>query len=119
MPSSAYFDSNVFIELLQQSDSDRFDACDDLVVKAQRDELIIVTSTLTLVEVNKLPDTKELPAEQSKKILSFFENPYIVLRTVDRNTAETAHHLTRTNGLAGNDAIHVATALIAKVDVLY
>jgi predicted nucleic acid-binding protein len=119
MPDRAYFDSCLFIELLQQSNAERFDACEDLRIKAQRNELVIVTSTLALVEVQKLPETGTLPEEQSKKILDFFANPYIVVRPVDRHTAETAHQLTRTNGLACNDAIHVATALIAKAQVLY
>ncbi len=60
-----------------------------------------------------------MPEEQSKKILKFFENPYIVVRPIDRHAAETAHELTRTNGLTCNDAIHAATALIAKVAVIY
>ena len=75
---------------------------------------------MTIAEVNKLPEAKTLlPEQQSKKILEFFENPYIVIRNLDRQTAEMAHEFTRAHGLKNMDAIHVATAVIAKVSVLY
>ena len=119
MAESAYFDACLFIELLQQSNKDRFEACEDLRVKAEKSQLIIVTSALIITEVNKLPDSKSLPEDQSKKILAFFENPYIAIRPVDRRTAEYAHELTRTHGLANMNALHVATAIVNKVPVLY
>jgi predicted nucleic acid-binding protein len=119
MPELAYFDSCIFVELLQQKNQERFDACEQLRKSAQDKILIIVTSALTITEVNKLPETTALREEQSKTILAFFENPYIALRSVDRQVAEKAHELTRTHSLANNDAIHVATAILYKVPVLY
>ena len=118
-PELVYFDACLFIELLQQSNQDRFDACEDIRQKAEKNTLIIVTSAVTIVEVNKLPELKSLPEEQSKKIIEFFENPYIAIRPVDRRTAEYAHELTRTHGLANLDAIHIATAIVNKVPVFY
>jgi PIN domain len=41
------------------------------------------------------------------------------MRQLDRPTAELAHEITRTYGLTNADAVHVATAVIAKVPVLY
>ena len=41
------------------------------------------------------------------------------MRQLDRETAEMAHHLTRTHGLTNADAVHVATASTSKADVLY
>lgn len=119
MADLAYFDACLFIELLQQGDKARFDACEALRKKAQAKALTIITSMITITEVNKLPGSKELPEEQSKKILDFFENPYIVVRPLDRRTAEYAHELTRTLGLKNMDAIHLATALLNRVPVLY
>ena len=119
MPDAVYFDSCLFIELLQQSDQERFDACEGLRAKAEVGEIIIVTSALTITEVNKLKDSPELPEVQSRIILAFFENPYIAIRPLDRGIAEYAHELTRTNKLSNNDAIHVATAIKNKVPVLY
>jgi len=121
-----YFDACVFIELLQQSDAVRFDACEALRVKALREELIIVTSSWSIVEVNKLPPnpkdpqkSRKLPKEKSKQILAFFENPYIAIRTLDRQTAEYAHEIVQDYGLSNGDATHVATAILNKVPVLY
>ncbi len=119
MADPAYFDSCIFIELLQQTIPKRFDACEAIREQAENGKVIIVTSALTITEVNKLPDLPSLPEEQSKKILEFFENPYIAIRPVDRRTAEYAHELTRTHGLTNIDAIHVATAILSRVSVLY
>jgi hypothetical protein len=73
------------------------------------------------VEVNQLKELAKttLREEQSKMILEFFQNPYIYIRSVTRQVAELAHEFTRTHGLRNADAVHVATAVIAKVDVLY
>src|ERR1700733_1369972 len=114
-PDPVYFDSCLFIELLQQDDQERLDACEALRVQAVETKLIIVTSAITITEVNKLPESTSLPEEQSKQILAFFENPYIAIRPVDRRTAELAHELTRTHGLTTLDAIHVATAISNRV----
>ena len=119
MADLVYFDACLFIELLQQSIPERFNACEAIRDRASKGEIIIVTSALTITEVNKLPDSKTIPEEQSRKILDFFENEYIAIRPVDRATAEDAHGLTRTHGLTNADAIHVATAIRNKVSVFY
>jgi predicted nucleic acid-binding protein len=119
MPDSAGWDSCLFIEALQKTDQDRYDACEAMLARARSGDLQIVTSALTITEVNKLPDLAAMPEEQSQIILKFFENPYIFVRNVDRLTAEMAHEFTRVHGLMPMDAIHVATAIIARVPVLY
>jgi predicted nucleic acid-binding protein len=119
MPAKVYWDSCLFIEILERKKPDRLDACDALHELAKKGDLIIVASTIALVEVNKFDQPSALPENQSKQILDFFENPYIHLRQLDRPTAELSHTLTRTHGLMPGDAIHVATALLAQVDVLY
>lgn len=119
MADSAYFDSCIFIELIQQTRKKRFDACEALRKKAERKELVIVTSTLSITEVNKLSDLPILPEEQSKRIIEFFKNFYIKIRVADRPIAEYAHELTRTHKLSNIDAIHVATAILGRVPVLY
>jgi len=55
----------------------------------------------------------------SKKMLAFFEQEYIALRSVERIIAEKAHDLTRKLAIKHADAIHVATACISNVRVLH
>ena len=52
-------------------------------------------------------------------ILLFFENQFISMKPLDRQIGELAHEFTRTHSLAGGDALHVATAIVNKVDVFY
>jgi predicted nucleic acid-binding protein len=121
--SSDYWDACLFLEALQKKNQDRLDSCLELIDKAKKNQLIIVTSVFTLTEVHKLQyleaTTGLSRAEQSKLILEFFENPFINMRPLDRQIGEMAHEFTRTHSLTGADAIHVATAIVAKVDVLY
>ena len=122
MPNSVYWDACLFIEVLQKTNTARLDACRDLIDKAEKKALVIVTSALTITEVNKFgaEDVSGVSREeQSKLILAFFGNAYIKVRSLDRQTAELAHHLTRQHGLKNMDAVHAATAVIGKVDVLY
>lgn len=119
MPDIAYIDACVFLEMLQRKDKTRVTACDEIRQKAEKGELELVTSCLTITEVNKLPELPCLPDEQSKQILEFFENPYIHARPVTREIAEIAHSLTRKHRLTNIDAIHIATALKSCVPVFY
>jgi len=68
--------------------------------------------------VCKIPDQGMLPLEQTQKILRFFEHEYIEVYQADRVICEEAHHIIRLNGLLPMDAIHMATALVAKVDLV-
>ena len=115
MTEYVYFDTCVFIELLEQANQSRLEACKELWAKAAKKELIIVTSAATIVEVNKLPGSTALPEDQSRQILTFFRNAIITVRSVDRKIAEAAHDLTRIHGLTNLDAIHVATAIDSRV----
>lgn len=114
-----YWDSCVFIDLLSQQKPERYAACNYMQQRAENDELLIVTSAASIAEVTKLSGTSHSIEKQSKMILDYFENPYIVIRQVDRATANEAHEISRKHGLPPLDAIHVATALRAKVPVIY
>jgi predicted nucleic acid-binding protein len=114
-----YWDSCVFIDFLQQT-SGRYEACKYIHDRAESGTLIIVTSTVTLAEVARLPDAGGLmPHEKSRQILDYFKNPYIAVRQLDRTIAERAHEICRSNNLIHLDAIHLATALNFRVSILY
>ena len=112
-----YWDSCAFIHLLQQTER-YFDALDDIKSRARKKECKIITSSVSLAEVCKIPETGMLPIEQTKKILAFFENEYVELWQADRQICEEAHHLIRHHELLPMDAIHIATALMAKPEVV-
>jgi predicted nucleic acid-binding protein len=114
-----YFDSCLFIELIQKKNQERFEACDFLRKSAMDGLLVIVTSTISITETNKRSDSEPLTDDESKSVLAFFQNPYIEMRAVDREVAEFSHELTRKHNLGNMDAIHVATALLNKASVLY
>lgn len=117
-PLRVYWDSCVFIDLIGRTEG-RFDVCEACRIEVEAKRMLIVTSTMTLCEVTKCPGSAALSDEAAESILSFFENPYILLYQLDRGIAETAHRLARRHGLLALDAIHVATALAANVEVLH
>jgi len=79
-PEKAGFDSCIFIELLQRQDATRLDACDALSYQAQSGSLVIVATTVAVVEVNRLSDDERLREDECRTILNYFRNPYITLR---------------------------------------
>jgi predicted nucleic acid-binding protein len=113
-----YWDSSVFIDLIERTSS-RIQILEAIVQSAERGEARIVTSALTLAEVSKLNNLGLLPEWKEKLIVKFFENEYIAVRNVDRVTSEHARPIIRNHALKPPDALHVATALLARVDVLH
>jgi predicted nucleic acid-binding protein len=111
-----YWDSCVFIHLLQETNY--VDALREVVHRAKNGECKIVTSAVSLAEVCKLPELGALPEDQTTKILQFFQNDYIDVYQADRFVCEEAHRIIRKHGLKPMDAIHMATASIAKVDLV-
>jgi len=113
-----YWDSVVFIDLIEETPG-RHETLKAISDSAERAEARIVTSALTLAEVSKLNNLRLLPEWAEKKILEFFENDYITVRDVSRPVCEMARPIIRGHGLKPPDAIHVATALMAKAQVLH
>ncbi len=75
----------------------------------------IITSALTLAEVLYLRGHQPIPAADAEKLKRFFEHEYIVVNDVDRALAEEARKFVWDQGIRPKDAIHVATAIDAKV----
>jgi predicted nucleic acid-binding protein len=124
MPSSVYWDACLFLEALQKKNDDKLNCCLAMIESAKKGDLVIVTSAFTFSEVIHLEHLEETEGisreEQTKMILEFFENPFISVRPLDRQIGEMACQFTCTHSpLTGSDAIHVATAIVAKVDALY
>ena len=67
----------------------RLENCKSILLAAERRELRIVTSALTLTEVIKIKG-KPILADAEDRIRAFFEHEWIVVRDVDRFIAEQA-----------------------------
>lgn len=114
-----YWDAGPFIAwLASETRDERADRCAPIIKAAQSNQLLIVTSSVSLIEVVKL-DKKDavvnLPPEAEAKIVAFFHQPYISIRDFDPRTAEIARDLTWKHGLSTRDAMQAATALRWKV----
>ena len=113
-----YWDSTVFLAWLLP-EAHRARACGEVLEAAERGELQIVTSAITLTEVIKLKGKERLKEDQERQIHRFFMNDYIVVQSLTRFIAEYARNLIwRHSGLHPKDSIHVATALLARVPIL-
>lgn len=119
MPNNTlvYWDSMVFIYRIQRHPAWVADL-ELFTEAAERGEIRIVTSAWTMAEVVKT-EAALLSLEQEQMIVAFFENDYVVVRNVDRFVAELARNIVRDHNVPPRDAIHVATAILADVGVMY
>lgn len=108
-----YWDSAAFIGWLAKED-DKQGQCGGVIKAAEAGKVVIVTSAWTIVEVLKLKGHTPLKADASQVIRAFFRHEWIVVRQVDRFTAEYAQDLHWNHGISTKDAVHVATALRAR-----
>ena len=121
-----YWDSCCFIGLIQQ-EAGRYLACKSLYAVAERGDLIIVTSSLTLAEVCKVRCERNankkdgLPEENDHVLYNFFNNDFFELVDVSPVIATSARSLFRRHPESGkpNDALHLATALFRSVDEMH
>lgn len=105
-----YWDADPFIAWLTP-EQEKADACEPVIHAAERGELVIVTSVLTLTEVIHLKNKAPLPRDVREKIEAFFRHEWIVVRQLDRFLAEDARELFWDGLVDSKDAVHVATAL--------
>jgi predicted nucleic acid-binding protein len=142
-----YLDSNVFISLIQGEkvmkkvvtrvpgvdkngkkvtrdkvemvEVDRTPIVQYILRAAQRGDYEIYTSTLTWAEVHRLKGEETARTlQEDETILQFLQNSYIVPIEASRLIGEEANRLCRKFGIYPMDAIHLASALSEKCDVL-
>jgi predicted nucleic acid-binding protein len=120
MPSkpAVYWDSCVFLDRLKRHTT-RITLLESITDAAAAGDFMIVTSSVALAEVIKLPDIGLTPPEQVARIEAFFQNPWLSIRIVDEVIAKMAAEIRRTYGVKTCDAIHVATALRYQIPALH
>ena len=87
------------------------DLCGQVIEEAKAGNVLLITSALTLTEVLMNRGKPPIPIEDAKKVQDFFQHEWIVVRELDRGTAEEARDVVWNHGVPPKDAIHVATAL--------
>lgn len=83
----------------------------------EKKEVKIVTSALTIAEVLYIKGHPKITREKSQKIIRFFESASIILVNVDRKIAEMAREYIWDFSVHHKDAIHLASAIHAKIEI--
>lgn len=114
-----YWDSATFVAWLAEEEvDDRVGQCEPVIRAAEAGEVVLVTSSLTLVEVIHLKGHPPFKADKEEAIRLFFMHEYIHVRQLDRRLAEEARSLIWEHGFSPKDSVHVATAVDARVEQL-
>lgn len=116
---TVYWDANVFHALFNE-EPNRIEVCTKIETAAKNGDIQIYTSAVTLTECVRLKNRPRLAPENREKIRRYFDHKFIRLVACDRQVGEFAQELLwRYEHLEYKDAIHVATALFAQVDILH
>lgn len=89
-----------------------------MIERAERGEVLIITSALTLAEVLWLRGGPRIPEEKARLVQRFFRRSYIRVYNVTRKLSEAAQGLVWQHDIKPKDATHVATAIHLKADAL-
>lgn len=112
-----YWDSNCFLDHFQ-AEAGKAEKCDGVIQRAERGDVLIVTSALTLAEVLWMRGGPRLSKDKAELVQKFFRRLYIRVYNVTRKISEAAQIHVWDNSINPKDAIHVATAIHLKVDAL-
>ena len=129
MPSSGkryYWDANVFITLISNLNTPNARADRQnvslFIQEAMDGQIEIVTSAITIIEVLDTKEnlTKPVPERIRQKVRDLFEEPYITVVIADAARAAEARELRwGYPWLRTPDALHVASAVYARVDGMH
>lgn len=112
-----YWDSDCFLGWLR-AETDKESACREVLRAADDGKIMIVTSALTIAEVLNLRGHPKLVADRRADVINFFRNPYIVVRNITRHISESAREYVWDYNVAPKDALHVASAIDAGLNLL-
>lgn len=117
-PRQVYIDSCVFISYLKNEPTAQ--QCEGLFDNAEKGNIELVTSSLTLTEVIKVQNNIVIPQNDQEKLKKFFLNKYISIANFERRIAENARELIwQYPHLKPKDAGHLATAIYLNISTLF
>jgi predicted nucleic acid-binding protein len=117
-PEPLYWDTDVFIHRFQRT-PEHIAILEQITEAAERGDIVFVQSTFTISELVKDPEGEKLTNEQESIIESFFENEFVIVRTLTEQIAFLSRKIAREYGTKPGDSVHIATALFWKVPVLH
>ena len=117
MVERRYWDSDCFLAWLQDEEG-RAERCQSVLALAERGEVEVITSALTIAEVLRLRPKDALPSERRSAVEALFARKSIRTMMLTRRLAESARDMVWDHKIHPKDSVHVASALAAKVDVL-
>ena len=112
-----YWDTDCFLGHLQ-AEVGKAEKCDGVLERAERGDVLIITSALTIAEVLWMRGGPRIPKEKAEKVQKFFRRSYIRVVNVSRKVAMAAQTHVWEDDIRPKDAIHVATALAFGVNAL-
>ncbi|OPX22705.1 MAG: hypothetical protein B1H03_03725 [Planctomycetales bacterium 4484_113] len=113
-----YWDACLFVSWLQNEkrvDPTEMAGLKDVLELNERGEVVLVTSTLTQLEVLGSPPDEEV----RRKFLDACQRPEVQVVNPSRNIVETALSLRAKRNLPVMDAVHLATAIQSQVAELH
>jgi predicted nucleic acid-binding protein len=112
-----YWDSNCFLSYLK-AEIGKVDQCEGIIERAERGDVLIVTSALTIAEVLWMREGPRLAKDKATMVQKFFRKSYIRVVNVNRKISEAAQIHVWDSDIRPKDAIHVATAISFSCDAL-
>jgi predicted nucleic acid-binding protein len=117
MIEKIYWDTDCFLGHFQ-AEIGKADKCDGVLERAERGDVLIITSALTIAEVLWMRNGPRLTKDKAATVQKFFRRSYIRVVNVTRKIAQSAQIVVWDNDVRPKDAIHVATAIAFGVDAL-
>lgn len=120
-----YWDSCTWLGLINEEEH-KWPGCEHIISEAFKGNVEILVSTITLAEVYKTKcdaPYKMIAEENDMAIEDFFNQPFIVIASVDEEVAVRARGLLRYYSDKGmkkpTDAIHLATAIMYGAEEMH
>lgn len=112
-----YWDSACFLSFLQE-ETGKVERCTDALSRADRGEIVIVTSALSISEVLWTKNGPKLSSDKATLVRGFFKRSCFRVVDVTRRIAEASQTLVWDHDIRPKDAIHVATAIHLQIPVV-
>lgn len=114
---SAYFDSCLFLSVLEKEDG--YQLIEQLLQLVFTGQLELVVSPFVLLEARGRDMRTTVDEHPVNDIWEQLNRPGVLMMDFDRFTAVKARELAVQHRLKNCDAVHLATAVAAEVDVMF